>query len=162
MECRDRNREGGGVCIFITNDIAFNRRDDLCNDDIEFLAVDILLPKSKPILVSVPYRPPKEKHFYEKLEDLFVKSPVFTQQESYILGDFNTDFLAKKKTGLKCSFDNFLRIFDLKQLIREPTRITDTSKTCIDMICTSDPDTITQSGVLPCTMSDHNVIFCTR
>ena len=30
------------------------------------------------------------------------------------------------------------------------------------MICTSDSDKITQSGVLPCTMSDHDVIFSTR
>ena len=30
------------------------------------------------------------------------------------------------------------------------------------MIITSDVDKISQSGVLPCAISDHNVIFCTR
>ena len=54
------------------------------------------------------------------------------------------------------------RIFYLKQVITEPTRITDTSETAIDLICTSDVENISQSGVLPCKLSDHNVIFCTR
>ena len=45
-----RNREGGGVCMFIRNNINFNRRSDIDNDDLEFLAIDIMLPKSKPIL----------------------------------------------------------------------------------------------------------------
>ena len=55
-----------------------------------------------------------------------------------------------------------MRIFDLKQIITEPTRITDTSETAIDLICTSDVVNVSQSGVLPCKLSDHNVIFCTR
>ena len=50
----------------------------------------------------------------------------------------------------------------MKQLIVDPTRVTETSSTVIDLICTSDPDRVMQSGVLPCKMSDHNVIFCTR
>ena len=48
------------------------------------------------------------------------------------------------------------------RLITGPTRITDTSETAIDLICTSDVENISQSGVLPCKLSDHNVIFCTR
>ena len=83
------------------------------------------------------------------------------KQECYILGDFNTDVLAERNV-LKNDFENFLRIFDLKQVIIEPTRITDTSETAIDLICTSDVENISQSGVLPCKLSDHNVIFCTR
>ena len=46
----------------------------------------------------------------------------------------------------------------LKHIITEPTRTTDTSKTAIDLICTSDVENI----ILPCKFTDHNVIFCTR
>ena len=55
-----------------------------------------------------------------------------------------------------------LRIFDLKQIITGPTRITDTSETAIDLICKSGDENISQSCVLPCKLSGHNVIFCTR
>ena len=50
----DRNRNGGGVCLYIKNNIAFNVRSDLCNVQIESIWAEILLPKSKPIVV-VPF-----------------------------------------------------------------------------------------------------------
>ena len=51
----------------------------------------------------------------------------------------------------------------MKQVITEPTRITYTSsETAIDLICTSDVENISQSGVLRIKLSDHKVIFCTR
>ena len=147
--------------MFIRNNINFNRRSDIDKDDLEFLAIDIMLPKSKPILLGVGYRPPRDNMFSAKLEDVLSSCTNFLKQECYILGDFNTDVLAEKNV-LKNNFENFMRIFDLKQIITEPTRITDTSETAIDSICTSDVGNVSQSGVLPCKLSDHNVIFCTR
>lgn len=47
---RDRNREGGGVCLFIRNNLTFNNRIDLYIDDLEALWIEILLPHTKPIL----------------------------------------------------------------------------------------------------------------
>ena len=120
-----------------------------------------MMPKSKPILLGVGYRPPRDNKFYAKLEEVLSSCTNFVKQECYILGDFNTDVLAERNV-LKNDFQNFLRIFDLKQVITEPTRITDTPETAIDLICTSDVENISQSGVLPCKLSDHNVIFCTR
>jgi hypothetical protein len=161
LERCDRNREGGGVCLYIKNTIAYNRRDDLLSKELEFLAVDLLLPKTKPILLGAGYRPPTDYGYFSKLEEVLINSPSFIQQETFLLGDFNTDIKAKKN-NLKASLDNFLRIFDLSQIIEDPTRITETSETIIDLIITSDKDKVVQSGVLPCKLSDHNVIFCTR
>ena len=52
---KDRNRKGGGVCLFIRSDIAFNPKPELSADDLESLYVNILLPKTKPILIGVCY-----------------------------------------------------------------------------------------------------------
>ena len=49
-----------------------------------------------------------------------------------------------------------------KQLINEPTRISESSSSIIDLIIVSDPERVTQSGVITCGLSDHNLIFCTR
>ena len=46
---RDRDRHGGGVCTFIRYDIAFSERTDL---KLEAVWCDILLPKTKPIIVG--------------------------------------------------------------------------------------------------------------
>ena len=40
----DQSRNGGGVCIYIKNYIAFNVRMDLCDDHIESMWAEILLP----------------------------------------------------------------------------------------------------------------------
>ena len=61
----DRNRNGGGVPIYIRSDIAFNTRLDLMSDSIEAIWVDMLLPKTKPILVGSIYRPPNYNCFTE-------------------------------------------------------------------------------------------------
>ena len=39
IQRKDRNREGGGVCIFIRNNINLNSRSDIDKYDLEFLAI---------------------------------------------------------------------------------------------------------------------------
>ena len=58
MVRHDRDRHGGGVCCYVRNDIAFTARPDLniLNDEIVF--IELLLPKTKPIIVGTMYRPP--------------------------------------------------------------------------------------------------------
>ena len=53
----DRERSGGGVCMYIRSDLAFNPRPELSTDQLETLWIEIILPKTKPVLVCVCYRP---------------------------------------------------------------------------------------------------------
>ena len=48
----DGNREGGGVCTFKRNDIAFRNRDDLNHESLEATWFELLMPKSKPIMIG--------------------------------------------------------------------------------------------------------------
>ena len=136
----DRNREGGGVCAYIRNDIAFNPRQELQNNYTETIWFDLLLPKSKPMVVGVCYC------------------------EVMIMGDFNVDFF-KQNCSLykKYKHDkNILDLFDLNQLIKTVTRLTDTSSTLIDHIVCNNKSKICQSGILSIGLSDHFAIYCTR
>ena len=161
LERNDRNREGGGVCVYVRSNLAYNRRTDI-GCDLETVFVDLLLPKTKAILFGTVYRTPTCDNFYEKLEDSIVNSPNFFNQECYILGDFNTDVLSKNKNStLVKKLKSFCNVFNMKQLVQDHTRITDSSSTAIDLILTTDEDKVTQSGVLPYGVSDHQVIFCT-
>ena len=57
---RDRvtnGHNGGGVCFFIHSNLNYNIRQDLQHEKLEFLAVEINNPHSKPFLVSTWYRP---------------------------------------------------------------------------------------------------------
>ena len=90
----DRNRNGGGVLIYIRSDIVFNLRTDLINESLEAVWVDILLPKTKPILVGSIYRPPNQNGFIEELDS--VLKQIEGSQETYLLGDIN--ICTKKQT----------------------------------------------------------------
>ena len=55
-----------------------------------------------------------------------------------------------------------LSVYQLQQLISEPTRVTDKSATLIDLAFTDDTNNIAKSGVIYNGMSDHNIICIVR
>ena len=65
---KDRNRDGGGVCMYIRSDIPHRVRIDFQHPELETVWAEILLPKTRPILVGTCYRPPKQMNFYDLME----------------------------------------------------------------------------------------------
>ena len=68
---RDRNRYGGGVALYISNNLHFTYRSDLGSTYIEILWAEINAGGKK-FLVGVLYRPPQSKveywdHFHVNL-----------------------------------------------------------------------------------------------
>ena len=59
-------------------------------------------------------------------------------------------------------YQEFCNVFNLKQLISCPTRITCSSSTIIDHILPSYPDRISRKGIIDIAVTDHQLIFCTR
>ena len=59
-------------------------------------------------------------------------------------------------------YQEFCNVFNLKQLISCPTRITCSSSTIIDHILASYPDRVSQKGIIDIGISNHQFIFCTR
>ena len=156
---RDREGHAGGVCIYIRNDIAFNLRIDLHNDDLEDLWVEILLTNSKPIYVGVCYRNDKNNKLLRCLENTLSK--LRQDCDLLVLGDFNICLLSNKSKLCK-DYKSFLSIFNCKQLVNSPTRVTDKTSTLLDHIFTNNSDKFCQSGVLPVGLSDHYITYCTR
>ena len=56
----------------------------------------------------------------------------------------------------------FLILYNLSQTISEPTRITNTSRTLIDLCITNSPDKVKASGVLSIGISDHSPVYLIR
>lgn len=65
---KDRNRHGGGIYAFVRSDINFIITEclDSEQEDIEVILLDIRLPKTKPLLLGVCYRPPLHNTFVIK------------------------------------------------------------------------------------------------
>ena len=156
---RDRDGHAGGVCAYIREDLAYNDRSDLNNPGLEDLWFEILLPKSKPLYIGVCYRTNNNTKCFTCLENTLSK--LRSDCDLIVLGDFNV-CLIKNKGKLGSSYKQLLNFFSCKQLIKEPTRITETSSSLLDHIFTNNSDKIYQSGVLNVGISDHLIIFCSR
>ena len=74
---KDRNREGGGVCMYIRTDLAFNQRNDISDDQLEMLWIELLLPHTRPILICTCYRPQPTKNSMIFLKMCVHKKIVF-------------------------------------------------------------------------------------
>ena len=75
------------------------------------------------------------------------------------MGDLNCNLASSTfdtNTNLLTSIAN---VYSLHQLIREPTRITSSSSTLIDLIFTNCPDKVVCSGVSHVGISDHNLVY---
>ena len=100
--------------VYIRADLAYNHRTDLQHDDIESVWVKILLPKSKPILVGICYRPPKQSAFVSQLKECCLNNDHFEGQEVIMLGDFNANYQNPMHTVVK-ALKQFCHLFDLDQ-----------------------------------------------
>ena len=88
----DRSRRGGGVACYVKKSLAYNYRDNFCKNT-ESIFIDIFLPKTKPILIGILYRPPDKNDFVKNLEETFTNCNILDKQECYLLGDFNINIL---------------------------------------------------------------------
>ena len=77
--------------------------------------------------------------------------------DSLVLGDFDIDLLKPHS-----SWNSAITLLGLTELVKSPTRITQTSATLIDHIYTNDPDVITEVMVPDLSITDHCPISCSR
>ncbi|XP_028518360.1 uncharacterized protein LOC114576263, partial [Exaiptasia diaphana] len=160
---RTGDKSGGGVAIYIKESLPYRIRDDLNRTDYEYVWIELLRNKCKPTLICCAYRAPdvNAKDFISSLSNS-MSSIDLDKSDVVLLGDLNVNLLKNSKGCKKDKQEllKFSRTYDFKQLIKEPTRITDTSRSLIDLIFVNNEHRITKSGIVPLTISDHSLIFC--
>ena len=77
------------------------------------------------------------------------------------MGDLNCDLLSGTASGTK-HLVQIYNTFGFKQIIKEATIRTSDTQTLIDHIVTNKPDKVEDSGVIPCGISDHDLIYIIR
>ncbi|KAI5634693.1 reverse transcriptase (RNA-dependent DNA polymerase) domain-containing protein [Phthorimaea operculella] len=126
----------GGTAILVRNDIQYLERQDITDLTKEFYTEcsSIELIDYNIILILI-YRLDREiKIFYEIIDQIIEKIKHKTNKHIIIGGDFNLNFLNKTK---RVQLRDTMLSCNLKNIIWEPTRITDTTSTCIDLIFTN-------------------------
>ena len=87
------------------------------------------------------------RHLQHKRQQL----PAPYKRLIHLTHDFNINYLAKKKDPSHPLKQKLIRIADahnLEQLIDQPTRITETSSTAIDLLFVNNNHCIVKSGIL--------------
>ena len=172
----DRDKKDGGVTCYIEHDICFSTK-NILSKNIEVIFVDLLPPKTKAVSVGIVYRPPKDTNFLQLFAEI-LNSLNILENEIFVLGDMNINILQNDvnllgknvntyKGKIVFSLDvknniEFCSILGLKQLIKVPTRIKSNTSTLIDHILTSSSEKAVQPGIIETSLSDHQLIFCTR
>ena len=91
-----KEKQGGGLCMFIRNDLNFKLRNDLdkFDSDIETLTIEIENRNSKNIVLSGIYRPPQGNinSFKDHLKTIMSKNSL-TNKHVFITGDFKINSL---------------------------------------------------------------------
>ena len=132
---RDRNRNGGGVAIYVRNNISYAERSASVPENVEALCIEVINPNAKPILISTWYRPPNSNSEILAFFLIFLQSIDKENREIIITGDFNIDLMPSdiENSNLK-RLKEMLNTYQLSQLINKPTRTTELTKTLLDLI----------------------------
>ena len=161
IERTDRNRHGGGVAIYIKDDINYIRRCDIENiNDIGSVWIEIKQIRKKPIVIGSLYcRSQSEVPEYLDSLSEIMDDVTIDNKEIILLGDLNCDFL--KKNPVTSHMSSFMNMYNLDQLVTKPTRITPNSKTLIDVILTTDCNICVNTDVVHHSFSDHSLVHTT-
>ena len=159
---RPNNSGHGGVVAWVSDTLVTNLRPDLQQPDHEsmWLAVS---NKETQLLLCVCYRQKRGDYapgFWPKLQtsyDLAVGTKI---SKIILVGDFNADPGTEKQAN--DTLLDFLAINNLTQHIKEPTRVTATNASILDLIITNLPMLVTSVGVgAPVHENDHRTIYGT-
>lgn len=158
------DRQGGGVGLFIKNQVDYIKRRDLSlfNDILESMFIEITSKTSKNVIVGVIYRPPGSNlnEFHDTLCHILdtIKSE---NKYCYLIGDWNIDLLNYDCHTNTANWIDMMYSQGFTPLINRPTRITEYSATIIDNIFTNNLNDLTNSlhGIFMTDISDHLPIF---
>ena len=147
------NTKRGGVCIYYKHSLAFKLL-DICYLE-ECINFEISFGGKLCNFISLYRSPSQSLDVFEKFADNFeLNLDKVTNKNPYlivILGDFNaksSNWYKHDTTTYEGSkIDAITSQFGLKQLIQEPTHILTDSSSCIDLIFTSQPNLVMESGV---------------
>ena len=155
-------KTGGGVCVYSKSSIKVQCLKNITGiSEFGFhqLWIQIQLRKLRSILLCVTYRP--DYCPISTFHDIFMENYLHAltlRKEIIVVGDLNCDLL-KPDSPETMSLLDFCASVNQTQMIKEPTRVTETSSSFIDIIMTSNVSLVENYGVVLSHISDNHLIY---
>ena len=143
----------GGIIIWVKNDIAYKRRKDLEDKNIEMVWLEVRAGNNKFLLCSL-YRANSNTDFtfWDRLQDNIDNISCRHSNKIMMIGDLNADLSTPHGAKMK----HFTECNDLTIHVNTPTRITSTSATILDQIISNFPRELSEVKIeSPVGSSDH-------
>ena len=139
---RDRNKNGGGVMIFVRDDIPTKEiKIKFVPSDVECLSIELNIRKTKWLIVGC-YHPPSQNYNYFFYNLSKALDSLNSNSEKFLLvGDFNSE-------DHETEITNFPNNCEAKNIVKQKTCFKSISKpSCIDLFITNSAS---------CGLSDHH------
>ena len=158
-------RRGSGLLVYIDDKYSFEELPEwhLCNRDVEIVWLKLSLKLTKLTYIGAIYRPPdgSYENFEQIIEQKILDIESLGDCDLLLTGNFNLNLLNTRDSNTK-RYKLMLARQKLTSMILSPTRITNTSKSCIDHLVTNRPDLYHNAGVFDPGLSDHALVFASR
>mgnify|MGYP002803522946 FL=1 len=156
---KDRCRSGGGVAIYTGDILNVREMPSFVPETIEAVCLEIIKPKTQPILITTVYCPPSSNNnFMDDLEN-YLHVLDSQNKEMILTGVLNCDLSLSILQSHSRRLIDILELFQMKQVIADPTRITSTTASLLDIVATNRPDKVKESGVIHLGISDHSLVY---
>ena len=127
--------------------------------DITYILWLELRFRLKRVLLGVVYRPPDSMDFFFEFTNILARATAEANKTIMLAGDFNCDMLSMSSRQTRL-LNEIIEEFQLIQVIQDPTRVTNNSSILIDLILCSEAGLISNAKSLPCSLSDHHLVYC--
>ena len=146
-----QNKKGGGICAYVLRTYkteVLKNISQISPSGFHQLWIKVQTRNLKSIVVCTAYRPPGTplSCFDTDLTANFISVLSFNLP-IYILGDLNCNLLNSEGQDSRALI-NFCHSYNLSQLIKTPTRVTESSKSILDIILTSDEKQVQKAFVI--------------
>ena len=156
------HKGGGGVCVYVRSELKSKVLKDfsfISDRNFHQLWLSVQVKKSKAIVLCVAYRPDDTSlsFFEDTLKPVYIQA-LTMNKPIIILGDQNCyglDSTCREYVAL----NGFVCEMNLQQLIKQPTRITATTESLLDIILVSDASSVLKCGTINNPISDHLPVF---
>ena len=161
---RLNEKRGGGLITYINIGKSAHIVPTYCvnNANLEQLCIEINVPNHRKLTVINTYRPPASNPSMaiELIHNCLQSYGNLQKREIVLMDDLDMNLLKPNIIGNK-QLKELCKDFNSTQLITSPTRITQTTRTLLDVIITN-MNFVKESGVLDYVISDHMPIYGIR
>ena len=141
---KNRNRHGGGVLLYVKDGIDYSEITELVSEQVESVWIKLMY-KKETLMLGVVYRPPSSKNDYFNCVLDQIDHAHSLNENIILMGDLNYNY--KFDESLGCNPLHQIEVlYNMRQLITSPTRVTLTTSTLIDVLFTNDHNSHVMTG----------------